>query len=77
MQQNVEQYKDRLNEDRLIRLPEVLRLTGLSKSTIYRMQSENRFPQRVYCSERGVAWHLREIMDWISARDSVAPGTLK
>ena len=70
MQQHLEGF-----EDRLIRLPEVCRLTGLSKSTIYRMKSENRFPQRVYCSERGVAWHLREIMDWISARDSVAPGS--
>ena len=69
MQENVEQH-----EDRLIRLPEVRRLTGLSKSTIYRMQSENRFPQRVYCSERGVAWHLREIMDWISARTPLRQG---
>ena len=72
MQEHLEEY-----EDRLIRLPEVCRLTGLSRSTIYRMQSESRFPQRVYCSERGVAWHLREVMDWIRARDSVAPGTLK
>ena len=72
MQEHLEEY-----EDRLIRLPEVCRLTGLSRSTIYRMKSEKRFPQRVYCSERGVAWHLREVMDWIGARDSVAPGTLK
>ena len=72
MQEHLEEY-----EDGLIRLPEVCRLTGLSRSTIYRMQSESRFPQRVYCSERGVAWHLREVMDWIRARNSVAPGTLK
>ena len=72
MQEHLEEY-----EDRLIRLPEVCRLTGLSRSTIYRMQSESRFPQRVYCSERGVAWHLREVMDWIRARGSVTPGTLK
>ena len=42
MQENLEKF-----EARLIRLPEVCRLTGLSKSTIYRLKSENRFPQRV------------------------------
>ena len=72
MQEHLEEY-----EDRLIRLPEVCRLTGLSKSTLYRLLEQNKFPQRVYCSERGVAWHLREVMNWIRARDSVAPGTLK
>ena len=39
MQEHLEEY-----EDRLIRLPEVCRLTGLSRSTIYRMKNEKQVP---------------------------------
>ena len=64
-------------EERLIRLPEVCRLTGLSKSTIYRLMGEHRFPKSVYCSDRGVGWRLRQVMAWIKARNDKAPGTLR
>ena len=65
-----------LREDRLIRLPEVCRLTGLSKSTIYRLIGQGRFPNSVNCSDRGVAWRELEVRDWIRARDRMAPGAL-
>jgi len=32
-------------EQRLIRLPEVIRLTGIPKSTLYKLISEGRFPK--------------------------------
>jgi len=32
-------------EQRLIRLPEVIRLTGIPKSTIYKLISDGRFPK--------------------------------
>ena len=62
-------------EDRLIRLPEVCRLTGLSRSTIYRLMKQNRFPKNVFGSDRASVWRLREVMAWIGARDANPPGT--
>ncbi len=57
----------------LIRLPQLLKLTGLSKSSIYsRLQEGNRyydssFPRPVKLSANGrvVAWILPEVEKWI------------
>ena len=50
---------------RLIRLPETLKKTGLSRSRLYADQS---FPRRVQLGARGVAWVEAEIDEWIKAR---------
>jgi prophage regulatory protein len=50
---------------RLIRLKEVLRLTGLSRSTIYNRMGKGHFPKPVKLGERMVAWVESEIEDWI------------
>lgn len=50
---------------RLIRLPEVLKMTGLSRTRVY---SDPSFPKRVQLGARGVAWVESEIDDWISTR---------
>ena len=41
--------------DRLIRLKEVLGLTGLSRSTVYRKKRVGTFPESVQLGERVVA----------------------
>jgi prophage regulatory protein len=50
---------------RLIRLKEVMRLTALSRSTIYSRMNEGQFPKPVSLGERAVAWVECEIEDWI------------
>ena len=52
----------------IIRVQEVMKRTGLSRSTIYRAISENRFPRSIQLSERSVGWIDSEIDDWISER---------
>lgn len=53
---------------RLIRLPEVINLTGLSRSSIYKYISENTFPQSVSLGERACAWVESEVQEWVLAR---------
>lgn len=48
----------------LLRLPAVLRITGLSRSVIYRLMSEHKFPDSVRLGERTVAWRQSEIDQW-------------
>ena len=56
----------------LLRLRDVQRISGLSRSSIYRMEAAGNFPARVKLSERAIAWREAEIHAWISARPRVA-----
>jgi prophage regulatory protein len=62
---------------RMLRLIDVTHLTGLSRSTIYRLQALGQFPKAVKLSARTVAWMADEIAQWlacrVAARDSFAP----
>ncbi|ODS10547.1 helix-turn-helix transcriptional regulator [Vibrio scophthalmi] len=53
---------------RLIRLNEVLAMTGLSRSSMYRSIEKNQFPQQVSLSDRAVAWVEGEVQEWITSR---------
>ena len=50
---------------RLIRLKEVMNLTGLGRSSIYNFMAEECFPQSISLGERAIAWHEEEIEQWI------------
>lgn len=52
---------------RLIRLKEVMNLTGLSRSGIYKYISEERFPPSVELGGRAVAWVESEVHSWIES----------
>jgi len=52
----------------LLRLPMVIRITGLARSTIYKLISQNQFPVPIKLSKRAVAWLQSEIESWVSSR---------
>jgi prophage regulatory protein len=52
--------------ERLLRLPEVLKRTGLSKKTIYRFEAAGRFPLRRQLGPRAVGWPESEVNAWIA-----------
>ena len=51
-----------------LRIPDVQRLTGLPRATIYEMVSKGRFPKQVRLSPRAVGWIEAEILEWQQAR---------
>lgn len=53
---------------KMLRLKDVIEKTGLSRSSVYRYISEDRFPKPVHLGERTVAWVEREIEDWLMMR---------
>ena len=59
-----------LNKMRLLRLPAVQQLTGLSRSTIYQLSAVGDFPAPVKIGSRASAWISLEVSDWIEARIS-------
>ncbi len=52
----------------LLRLPEVIKRVGLSRSEIYRREALGEFPRRVSLGARSVAWPETSIQEWIEAR---------
>ncbi|WP_300179827.1 AlpA family transcriptional regulator [uncultured Aliivibrio sp.] len=53
---------------RLIRLKEVMSMTGLGRSTVYNYIADNVFPKSVSLGDRAVAWVESEIEEWVLAR---------
>jgi prophage regulatory protein len=56
---------------RILRRPEVLRITGLSASSVLRMERSGRFPRHVRLPGHAVGWREDEVQEWI---DSLARG---
>jgi prophage regulatory protein len=66
----------------IIRLPEVIKMTGLSRTTVYRLISAGEFPRAVPLTESThrsapIGFLLSEVKAWITrrleARDSGVP----
>ena len=53
---------------RYMRLPEVLQVTGLSRSTIYRLEAQGLFPSRYAIGPKAVGWLDKELFDWVKSR---------
>ncbi len=50
------------------RLPDVMAQTGLSRSTIYSLVSQHKFPKQINLGPRAVGWVASEVSDWIEER---------
>ena len=66
--------KDYIVTSRFIRLPEVLHLTGLSRSTVYRMEGRGDFPKRRQLGAGSVGWNYGEVIAWMEARQPFGSG---
>ena len=57
-------------EAAIIRCPDVLRLVGLSKATLYRLVRKGEFPAPVKLASRAVGWKLTDVRAWVASRES-------
>ncbi len=55
-------------QERFMRLPEVIHVCGLSRSTIYDLISREAFPKQISLGGKNVAWAHSEIAAWMSDR---------
>jgi prophage regulatory protein len=54
--------------DRLLRLPDVERLTGLRRSAIYEQMQRGVFPRSVKVGKRAATWSESAVQSWIADR---------
>ncbi|TWX65946.1 AlpA family phage regulatory protein [Colwellia demingiae] len=57
---------------KMLRLPSVIELTGLSRSSIYLRMKNNVFPQSISLGDRAIAWLESDIEQWIEEKVSLA-----
>jgi prophage regulatory protein len=55
-------------DDRVIRKPEARQITGMSDSTIRRLELEGRFPKRMRLGGSACGWLLSEVNQWLAER---------
>ena len=52
-------------QEQLLRMPFVVKKTGLSRSSIYNLMKKDLFPRPVKVGRRAVAWHEEKINEFI------------
>lgn len=55
-------------DDQIIRIDEVVKLTSLSRSSIWRLEQKGEFPARVKLSSSRVGWIRSTVTDWLNSR---------
>jgi prophage regulatory protein len=58
-----------------MRLPEVIRITGLGRDSIYSLARAGDFPKPRKLTARASAWRSDEVSAWIEARPKARLGT--
>ena len=52
--------------DRILRIAKVLDMTGLSRSTLYRMINEGSFPKQIQISAHCIGWRESSVAAWLA-----------
>lgn len=52
----------------ILRLPAVIKKTGLSRSTIYKLLDQGKFPARIQLSPRSMGFLEAEVNEWLDSR---------
>ena len=55
-------------QDRLLRRRQVEEITGMSRSTIYKMMQNGEFPRPVRIGPAAVRWRASDITAWVESR---------
>ncbi|WP_318412484.1 AlpA family phage regulatory protein [Photobacterium leiognathi] len=56
---------------RFIRLQDVMKMTGLSKASIYRAMNKDEFPHQYQLTEKAVGWKDCDVMKWMDTRKQI------
>lgn len=59
-------------EDRYLRIKDVVEMLSISRSSIYRMVQEGKFPKQIKLTERTAVWKLSAINAWVAERENAS-----
>lgn len=53
---------------KILRTPDLLQITGLSRTTIWRLERAGDFPRRLRLGPNAVGWDAAEVEGWLASR---------
>ena len=53
---------------KILRIQDVINVTGLSRTTVWRLERRGDFPRRLILGQNSCGWVAQEIQDWIASR---------
>lgn len=53
---------------KILRRDDVLAMIGLSRSTLYNLVRDGRFPAPISIGQRAVGWRLSDVDEWVASR---------
>ena len=57
---------------KILKIKDLVHLTGLSRVTIWRLEQRGEFPGKIALSPNRVGWLENEVSDWITSRPRVS-----
>jgi prophage regulatory protein len=60
-----------LEELAILRLEDVKRLTGLGRTSIYKLMKDGVFPRSISLGPRAIGWRTGDIRTWLETRTSI------
>lgn len=67
----IDRTRPDLDRALFLRIRTVMRLTGLGRSTIYRLMADEKFPAPVRLTKRVIAWRRADLELWSEGRPTV------
>lgn len=64
--------KKDLNIDPLIKLSDVCKITGYSRSSIYRLMGLKQLPPCIHLSPGATRWRLSSIINWVTEKEKTS-----
>lgn len=57
-----------VEEERLLRVKDVIEKIGISRSRLFRLVAADKFPQPIRIADRAARWRLSQGMEWMDSR---------
>lgn len=61
-------------QTQILRLPDVLAMTGLSRTAVYTLVGSNDFPAAIKLGAKSIGWYLSDIERWLASRPLASIG---
>ena len=55
----------------VVRMSRLVEMIGLSRSTIWKLLSEGKFPNPIRLGSRSRAWRIKDVEDWLESRQEL------
>ena len=72
-QRNMPWSKDMASPEKILTREQLIEIVPISRSQLYRLEQQGKFPRRVRLGANRVGWLASEVMAWIAEKAEARP----